>query len=74
MVVAGTLTPDSWVFLLQQVSVFLDKYSVGKNTVSPKFMPRLCQVLDKSLVLGKNIMPVSSGLQGLREVWEDRHT
>lgn len=67
MVVTGTLTPDSWVSLLHQVSVFPDKYSVDKNTRSPKFMPRLCQVLDKSLVLGKNTVPLSSGLLGLRE-------
>lgn len=72
MMVTGTLTPDSWVCPLRQVSVFPDKYSVDKNT-SPKFMPRLCQVLDKSLVLGKNVMPVFSGLLGLREIWESHH-
>lgn len=72
MVVTGALTPDSWASLLHQVSVLPDKYNVDEN-MFPKFMPRLCQVLDKSLVLVKDIMPISSGLLGFREVWEGHH-
>lgn len=58
MVVTGTLTPDSWVPALHEVSVFPDKYSADENMNSPKCMPRACQVLAKSLVLGKNITSI----------------
>lgn len=58
MAVTGILTPDSWVPVLHHVSIFPDKYSAGENMKSPKFMPRACQVLAKSLVLGKNIMQI----------------
>lgn len=74
MGVTGILIPVSWVPILHQVPIFPDKYIADENMKSPKFMPRACQVLAKSLVLGQNTMHICVLVPpGAHGGWEGQH-